>query len=225
GDVFDVGEADPQLREWDQRHFAGQELVEQVGDLRGVTGAVDAAGLDDRAGQAVGDHPLGHLVGLPLGLLVAGGEVLGRVLVGLVYDLAVGVAEDADRGDVDDVGDLRLLGGAEDAFGATDVGLAHRRALRGGDSHLIDRRGMDDRVAALHAGTDRRRVAEVAGDQLATEVGDLLALLGIADQTGDLVAALTQLAHHLAADEPRPPGHENLHSQTAYPAGANAYNH
>ena len=45
--------------------LAGEELVEQVGDLRGVAGAVDAAGLDDHAGQAVlGDHPLGDLVRL-----------------------------------------------------------------------------------------------------------------------------------------------------------------
>ena len=31
----------------------GEELLEQVGDLRGVAGAVDAAGLDDHAGQAL----------------------------------------------------------------------------------------------------------------------------------------------------------------------------
>ena len=58
-------EADAELGEGQQRQLAGEELLQQVGDLRGVAGAVDAAGLDDHAGQAVlGDHPLGDLVRL-----------------------------------------------------------------------------------------------------------------------------------------------------------------
>ena len=71
-------------------------LVEQLADRGGVAGAVDAARLDDHARQAVADQALGDLVRLPLGLLVSGSEALGGVLVGLVDDPAVGVAEDAD---------------------------------------------------------------------------------------------------------------------------------
>ena len=70
---------------------------------------------------------------------------------------------------------------------------------------------MDDRVAALHALADRLGVAEIAGGQRAAERLDLLSLLGVANQTDDVVAALAQLAHDLAADEPRSPSHEDLH--------------
>ena len=52
GDVLDVGHADAELGERQQRQFPGEEFVEQVGDLRGVAGAVDAAGLDDHAGRS-----------------------------------------------------------------------------------------------------------------------------------------------------------------------------
>ena len=62
---------------------------------------------------------------------------------------------------------------------------------------------MPARIAAV--------VAEVAADQLAAERGDRLALLGVADQADDLVAAVAQLAHDLAADEARSSRDEDLH--------------
>ena len=68
-----------------------------------------------------------------------------------------------------------------------------------------------DRVAALHALADRLRVAEVAGDQLAAQVGDRRPLLGRAHQAGHLVAARAELAHDLAADETCASRDENLH--------------
>lgn len=206
-----MGETDAELGEGHQRHLPGEELVQQLPDRRGVAGTVDAARLDDRAGQAFADQPLRHLVGLPLGFLVGGGEVLGRVLVGLVDDAAVGVAEDADGGDVDDLRDPRLQRRAEDPFGAADVGLAHRRALGGGNSDLVDGGRVDDGVATLDAAADRPFVAEVADDQLAPQLGQLRALLRIADEGRDLVAAGAQLARDLAADEAGCTRHEDLH--------------
>ena len=66
------------------------------------------------------------------------------------------------------------------------------------------------RVAALHPGADRVAVAEVAGDQLAAELGQLARFLRAADEADDLVAALAQLAGHGAADEAGRPCHEDL---------------
>ena len=85
---------------------------------------------------------------------------------------------------------------------------------------------MDHGVAAGHALADRPFVAEVAGDQLAAELGRLLALLGVADQADDLVAAGAQLAHDSAADESGPSGDEDLHgSQSLKARGSEgAYN-
>ena len=112
------------------------------------------------------DHPLRDPVRLELRLLVVGGELRAGVLVGLVDHLAVGVAEDAAGGDVDDPRSLRLEGRLEDAFGPGDVRLVHRRVLGGRDPDLVHRGGVDRRVAALEAGADRCAVAEVAGDEL-----------------------------------------------------------
>ena len=65
----------PEVGEGDHRHLAGEELVDLLADRGVVVGPVDAAGLDDHAGQALlGDQPLGDLVRLVLGLLVVGGE-------------------------------------------------------------------------------------------------------------------------------------------------------
>ena len=83
--------------------------------------------------------------------------------------------------------------------------------LLGGDPDLVHRRGVDQGVAALHAVAQRLGVAEVAADQLAAELGQLCRFLGCADQADDLVAAVAQLAHDLAADEPRSSRHEDLH--------------
>ena len=69
------------------------------------------------------------------------------------------------------------------------------------------------RVAALHAARGSPRVAEVAGDQLAAELLELAGLLRAADQADDLVAALAQLAHDLAADEAGPSRDEDLHGR------------
>ena len=49
-------------------------------------------------------------------------------------------------------------------------------------------------------------------------------LLGVADEADDLVAAVAQLAHDLAADEAGSSGHEDLHGRQPYPARAAAYN-
>ena len=192
----------------------GEEFRQQVGDLRGVAGPVDAAGLDDHAGQALLDHqPLGDPVTLELRLLVVGGEFLAGVLVALVDDFLVGVAEGADGRDVDDLADLGLLGRPQDTLAAAHVGLVHRRVLLGGNADLVHRRGVDEGVAALHAGAQRGLVAEVAADDLTAECGDLFALLGGAHQADDLVAACPQLAHDLAADEPGSSRDEDLHGR------------
>ena len=62
-----------------------------------VVGPVDAPGLDDHAGEPLlGDQPLGEAMRLDLGLLVVGRVAGARVLVALVDDLALGVAEGAD---------------------------------------------------------------------------------------------------------------------------------
>ena len=151
------------------QHPAAEEFVQELADRGVVVGPVDAAGLDDHAGQALADQSLCHLVGLVLGLLVAGGEIGRRARPGLVDDLAAGVAEDADGGDVDDLGDLLLERRAQDPFGAADVGVAHRRPLGGRDPDLVDGGGVDHRVAAAHPVADRAFVAEVAADDLAAE--------------------------------------------------------
>ena len=54
------------------------------------------------------------------------------------------------------------------------------------------------------------------GTSAAAEVGERLALLGRADQAAHLVAARAELAHDLAADEPRAAGHEDLHGRQLY---------
>ena len=146
-----------------------------------------------------------------LGLLVVGGEVLARVLVGLVDDLAVGVAEDAEVETWTTFGDLRLQRRAEDAFGPGHVRLVHRRMLGGGNPDLVHRGDVDHRIAALQPGADRLAVAEIATDELAAHRGQLFALLRVADQADDVVAALAQLAHDLAADEAGASGNEDLH--------------
>ena len=59
----------------------------------------------------------------------------------------------------------------------------------------------------------------------AAQLGQLRGLLGVADQADDLVAALAQLAHDLAADEPRSSRDEDLHGrQSLSSTGAAAYN-
>ena len=139
-----MAHADAEVGKRDQRQFPGQQLVDEVGDLRGVAGAVDAAGLDDDAGQAVlGDHPLRDPVRLQLRLLVVGGELVAGVFVGLVDDLAVGVAEDAAGRDVDDPRRLRGERGLEHAFGPGDVGVEHRldAGSRGSRPRTSRRRG------------------------------------------------------------------------------------
>ena len=167
------------------------------------------------------DHPLRDPVRLELRLLVVGGEFRAGVLVGLVDDLAVGVAEDAAGRDVDDPRRLRLERRLEDPFGPGDVRLVHRRVLGGRDPDLVHRGGVDRRVAALEAGADRRAVGEVAGDELAADRREPLALLRVADQADDLVAAVAQLPHDLAADEAGASGNEDLHgTNPSAPRGA-----
>ena len=65
------------------------------------------------------------------------------MLVGLVDDLAVGVAEGADGRDVDDLGDLGLQRRPQHPLAAAHVGLVHRRVLLGRDADLVHRRGVD----------------------------------------------------------------------------------
>jgi hypothetical protein len=215
----------PSSGKGNQRQLAGEELLQQVGHLRGVVGAVDAAGLDDYRRQVLGvDHLLDDLVGLELGLLVVGGEVGLGVLVGLVDDLLVRVAEDADGGDVDDPGHFGLQRDPHHPLGPGDVGLPHRRALLGRDPDLVHRRRVDRRVAAAHPLAKGVLVAEVATDQLAAEGGQLRGFLGAADQADDLVAAVAQLAHNLAADEAGSARDEDLHGKAAYRPGDGAYN-
>ena len=133
------------------------------------------------------------------------------MLVGLVDDLAVGVAERADRRYVDDLRHLGLERRAEDVLGAGDVRLVHRPVLGLRDAHLVDGGAMDHGVAALHAGLDRAAIAEVAGDELAAEPLERGALLGVADERAHLVAAVAQLRRDAAPDEPGSAGEEDLH--------------
>src|SRR6201999_207670 len=114
--------------------------------------------------------------------------------------------------------DLLLERRAQHPFGAADVGVAHRRSLRGRDPDLVDRGGVDHRVAAAHPLADRAFVAKVALDDLAAERFGLLCLLRVAGEDGDLVATGAQLAHHGAADEARSPRNEDLHGTQGYPA-------
>ncbi len=57
----------------------------------------------------------------------------------------------------------------------------------------------------------RLGVAEIAADQLAAELLQLARFLRAADQADDVIAALAQLAHDLAADEARSSRYEDLH--------------
>ena len=192
-----------------------------VAEGRVVSGAVDAAGLHDHAGQALlGDQPLGDLVGPVLGLLVVGGELGAGVLVGLVDDLAVGVAEGGDGRDVDDLRDLLLERRPQHRLGAEDVGLVHRRVLALGDPDLVDRGAVDDRVGALHPGLDRGPVGEVALGDGRSQRLQPAALLAVAGEADDLVAALEQPADDVLADEPGPTGYEDLHRRKSMPGAA-----
>ena len=101
----------------------------------------------------------------------------------------MGVAEGAHGRDVDDLRDLLFLGRSQNALGAEDVGLEHRRPLALRNAHLIDGGAVDHRVAAGHPGMDRGVVAEVAGHHFATAVDEVLRLLGIPRQADHLVPA------------------------------------
>jgi hypothetical protein len=194
-------------------------------NLGGVSRAVDAARLhDDRRQALLGDHPLGDPVGLQLRLLVIGGEFLARVLVVLVDDPAVRIAEDADRRDVDQSGHLGLEGRPEDALGPGDIRLPHRRAAGGRDAHLVHRGRVDHRVAALRSPPDGVGVTEVAGDDLAALLPQLRGLRLVSHQAANLVAPGAELSHDLAADEPRAASHEDPHEPQAYLRGGRIYN-
>ena len=132
GGVLDVDHVHPQLGKRDRRHLAGQELLDLLADRGVVLGTVDAARLHDHAGQAILDQLLGDLMGLVLGLLVVGGEADAGVLVGLVDDLAGGVAEGGDRRDVDDPRGLRIERRPQDALCAEHVRLVHPPMLAAG---------------------------------------------------------------------------------------------
>ena len=126
-------------------------LVDEVAELGVVAWPVDAARLDDHDRRALGDPVERDLVRQVLRLLVAGEEVLARVLVGLVDDLAVRVAEHPDRRDVDDSLDTGIDRGVEHALGPAHVRVVHRVVLRLRDPDLVDGGHVEDRVAALDA--------------------------------------------------------------------------
>ena len=133
------------------------------------------------------------------------------MLVGLVDDLAVRVAERADGRDVDDPGRAGGERRAQGPLGAEHVRLVHAAVLGLRDPDLVDGRAVDHRVAALEARLERGPVGEVADHQLAAEGLEPATALGVADQGPDLVAALAQGARHASADESGPAGEEYSH--------------
>src|SRR5438132_1446726 len=66
-------------------------------------------------------------------------------------------------------------------------------------------------VGALDAALDRVQVGEVALDELAADSLEIERLVRGAHESDHRVAAIPQLRHQAAADEPRPPGHERPH--------------
>ena len=84
--------------------------------------------------------------------------------------------------------------------------------LRNAD--FVDRRDVEDRLAALHAATDRVGIGEIALDHLRVEPRGLLRP---PRQHHDVVAAVAQPLHHTRADEPRSARHESSHGAGSYP--------
>ena len=216
GYVLDVDQRDPEVGEGEERQPALDNPFDQLAELGMVARPVNAARLDDHAGKAVADHLLGDPVRPVFRLLVVGTEPFAGMLVGLVDDLAVGIAEGADCADVDDLRRACLTSCGEDVRGAGDVGLVHRLPPAGGDPDLVDRSSVDRCVAALEARGDRCDVADVALDQLAAEPGEAAGLLGRAHQRPHLVAALAQLAGDMGADEAGRAGLKDLHESGPY---------
>src|SRR3954454_6254618 len=209
--VVDVDQVQAHVRERQRSELAAPGLVDHVAHLGEVAGPVDSARLDDHDRRALLDALLGRLVGQPFRLVVDGHPVAGRALVALVDDLAVRVAEDVDRRDVDDPPDARLPRGVEHTLGPTYVRVVHRLALALRDPDLVDGRAMDGGVAVLARVADDVARRQIALDERRAERFERLPLVARADERDHLVAALAQLANDVPADESGAAGDEDLH--------------
>jgi hypothetical protein len=179
-----------------------------------VARSVDRAGLHDDAGQAGGDEPLRLLVREVLGLVVVR-DVPAGMHVRLVDDLALGVAERVDGGDVHDLAGAGVETGGEDGTGALDVGGVHRGPLLRRDADLVDGGSVDGRVRAVEAAQHGLAIHDVALDQRAADGGQRLRAARRTDQRDDVVAPRAQPPGHLAADETGAAREEHLHGAQA----------
>jgi hypothetical protein len=107
------------------------------------------------------------------------------VLIGLVDDLAVRVAEDAAGRDVDDLGDSRSLRAALSTFSVpATFALPHRRVLFDGDPTLYIAGGVTTASQPSMPGAARRR-HEVAVDEPEPQLGQLGRFPRVADKADD----------------------------------------
>ena len=193
------------------RVLAPRRLRDLGAELAVVARPVDGAGLRDHQRRPGGLPPHRHPVRHVLGGVVVAEEVTVRSLVGLVHDLAAGVAEDADRGDVDDPSHPGGDGRVEDDDRAVHIGLEHRLVLRLPDADPVVSGDVEHEVDAGEQLVERARVRDTAAHGNGAEAGQRRRRRLRARQTDDVVAAVDQAADDRRAEEPCTTCHETLH--------------
>ena len=208
GRVVDVDRVHADARQRLESQLPRPHLLELGAELGVVARAVDRPRLHDHDRRAPLAALPRRLVCEVLRPVVGRDEAARRALVRLVDHAAAGVAEDVDRRDVDDPWDAGGPRGVQHVLGAAHVRLEHRRPLRPRDPDLVHGREVEDRVAARHLPLERRRVGEVALDELRVEPARTV---GRADERDHLVAALPEPCRHPPAEEARRAGDERPH--------------
>ena len=160
-ETFEGAIAQPPLR----------ERAEIRTDRGVVIRSIDLTGLRDHDRRSATPRLERDVVSAPFGVLVRGcrwrcGPVTLR------HDNATCVAEGGDRGDIHDPRGPGRACGVEDATSARHIRLLHRTAALRGDTDLVDRRPVHERVGSMKIGNCRRRMDDIAADELAPERGE-----------------------------------------------------
>ena len=174
-----------------------------------VAGPVDRPGLDDHDRRPAGDALLCDDVSEMLRLVVRRDVVAARPLVRLVDDATVRVSEHVHGRDVDDAQHARVDRRVEDARGAADVRLEHRRPLGLRDADLVDGRKVEHGVGSADLAGQPRPVREVALHEVGVQAGRPGR---VADEGDDLVPAVAEPPQEPPAEEAGRPCHERPHA-------------
>ena len=168
-------------------------------------------------GRPVGDPGAGDPVGLGLRGVVDA-QVLADEVVGLVHLDPVGVGVDRQRRGVHALGDPQLAHDVEDVAGAVDVGRPRGVAVI--DSDLVPAGDVEDPVHPTHRPHQRSPVGHVTADHLDSLIHEVAGPARVPHGGDDVIAALDELAHDHAPDEPGRPGHEVPHGRDRRAAAA-----